>query len=79
MGNLPALIELYARGLPLEEPYVKILSWYFSLTVKQINKYFRALKDKLKIFKTKRASKVFLKETPKKVLTLNLCFCWLGR
>ena len=59
MGNLPALIELYARGLPLEEPYVKILSWYFSLTVKQINKYFRALKDKLKNLQDEKSIESF--------------------
>lgn len=46
--NLSILIELYARGLPLDEANVKTLSWYLGLTDVEIRKYEKHIKDTLK-------------------------------
>ena len=48
LGKLPMLVELYARGMPLDESYVKVLFWYFNLPDDQIKRYFGSIKAKLK-------------------------------
>ena len=48
LDKLPMLVELYARGMPLDESYVKVLFWYFNLTDDQIKRYFGSVREKLK-------------------------------